>query len=191
LTGCQSTLAARLVDAETGLPIPSAWVWVEKSGNGGFPLYKPTCDGIYIVRTDADGRFEVPVFASGQFTHGVNAVAAGYGYDIREYRTVEINGRRFLKADIHSTTYVPRLSGNLRLMEPVNGPPTAQQIADAYPSFPAGVNVDDSLPLFVLWRSSAGKSRHIPAALVLPSSCGKDYASYREYTRDLRQVLDQ
>jgi hypothetical protein len=190
LTGSQAQgmFAGRLVDAATGRPISSAWVWVEKEGGSGFPLHKPRCERIDISRTDANGRFKLPATVTADQRPNIRAFAPGYGGDYRWAETIKVNGALFVKADIHTTVSSRQVvRQNMTVSTPGLGPPTQQQISDAYPSLPANVS-NDGLPLFTLWPLHVPKPRRALGSL--PPSCGNDHAAYVEATRELSDALN-
>lgn len=186
MAGCQATFSGRVVNAETGTPVPSAWVWVQKTGDTGFPMYKPRCERLDIVRTDANGRFNVPVTMGAKT--GVQAFASGYARDFRLAAVTEINGRSFVESNVRSVVSTPWIvKGNMTVTVPSSGPPTPQQVADAYPNLPLSVAADDGLPLYPLWPVHAETPRRFWGDL--PSSCGADQAAYIEATQELRDAL--
>jgi len=187
---CQGMFAGRLVDAETGQPIPSAWIWVQKTGDSGFPMYKPRCERLDIVRTDADGQFRAPVpISQAGAKVGINAFAPGYARGLRWAAVKDVDGRLFVEAYIPSaaadTILITRQ--NMTITVPANRPPAQQQIAEAYPPLTPAIRTDDGLPLYTLWPLHAGNPRKSLGGL--PSTCGDDHAAYVESTRALREAL--
>jgi hypothetical protein len=156
VSGCE--MNGRVVDAETGAPIPGALVIAEWSGDVGGPVQSSqVCFHMEIATTDADGRYHIPGWSRRPVTDWEGGF---FGV-----RNVEIS-RRTYKAGYAHDKYDPNDSENI-LMSPVNTLSVERLIDLAHVGTRGCGSADGSLIQEVsIWRAVCDEVRNYSEARV-------------------------
>ena len=154
VSGC--AMDGRVVDKETGKPIPGALVIVEWSGAVGGPVQSSRlCFHLEVVPTDANGRYHIPSWSR----RPANETEGGF-FGVRN---VEVT-RRTYKAGYEQFQYDPQDQTTI-LMQPFVG--NAEQRIDylSHQGTPGCGRADGSRSNEItLWKAVCEEARRLPEA---------------------------
>ena len=146
----------RVVDAETGAPIPGALVIAEWSGDIGGPVQSSeVCFHMEVATTDAEGRYHIPGWS--------RRPVADWEGGFFGVRNVEVS-RRTYKAGYTHFKYEPDNSANI-LMSRANGA-DIERIGYLLHSGSQSCGREDGSLLneLVLWTAICDEVKRMPAA---------------------------
>jgi len=151
-----SAMDGRVVDSETGAPIPGALVIVEWKGDIGGPVQSSqVCFHLEVVRTDEEGRYHVPAWH--------RRPAADWEGGFYGVRNTEVT-RRTYRQGYTQLRYDPRDRMTI-LMSPFTGSTTERLQLLSRVGTPGCGATDGSLAKEeVLWRAVCEEARTYPEA---------------------------
>ena len=174
-----SAMDGRVVDSETGAPIPGALVIVEWKGDIGGPVQSSqVCFHLEVVRTDEEGRYHVPAWH--------RRPAADWEGGFFGVRNVEVRTRTYkagyLAAVGSSDTDVLRI-------KPFNGSGTERIAYLRYTGTPGCGREDGSLPNeLALWTDICSETKGLLRNQG-PTAAPSDMAFLREIDAHIESIL--